>query len=131
GYESPKPAEFGDAGPNWGKIGWRVDVQYTTPPNAVKPKLHMHILGPLLPSRYSPLQPNGNGLQSVYLTEVSVDFARVLAGLIGREAQQLMTVVPDASIIKAAAAKGIEEWEEHLQREIRANDAIPETEKVA
>src|SRR5437667_5538751 len=39
GYESPKPAEFGDAGPNWGKIGWRVDVQYTTPPNAVKPKL--------------------------------------------------------------------------------------------
>ena len=40
----------------------------------------------LLPSRYSPLQPNGNGIQSIYLTEVSPTFAEVLAGLIGQEA---------------------------------------------
>ncbi len=131
GYESPKPAEFGDAGPNWGRIGWRVDIQYVTPKTSVKPKHHMHLLAQLLPERYSPLQPNGNGLQSVYLAEVSTAFAQVLAGLIGQEAKQLMEIAPDASIVKAAAAKGIEEWEEHLQREIRADAAIPETEKVA
>jgi putative restriction endonuclease len=131
GYESPKPPEFGDAGPNWGRIGWRVDVQYVTPKNLVRPKDHMHILARLLPDRYSPLQPNGNGLQSVYLAALPDGFAKVLAGLIGPEAQQLMEVAPEASIVKGAAAKGIEEWEEHLQKEIRSNPAIPETEKVA
>lgn len=27
-YECPKPDEFGVAGPNWDRIGWRVDVHY-------------------------------------------------------------------------------------------------------
>ncbi len=28
-YEAPKPAEFGAAGQNWQKVGWRVDIGYT------------------------------------------------------------------------------------------------------
>lgn len=46
----------------------------------VRPKDHMRVLGPLLPRKYSPLQPNGNGLQSVYLAELPVDMAEVLPG---------------------------------------------------
>jgi hypothetical protein len=34
---------------------------------------------------YSPLQPNGNGLQSVYLTEIPTSLAEVLMGLIGKD----------------------------------------------
>ena len=44
----------------------------------IRPKDHIDILRPLLPERYSPLQPNGNGLQSVYLTEIPVSLAEVL-----------------------------------------------------
>lgn len=40
----------------------------------------------LLPRRNPPLQANGNGIQSIYLIEVSPPFAEVLASLIGREA---------------------------------------------
>lgn len=29
-FESPKPAEFGNAGPNWNQIGWRVEVEWKT-----------------------------------------------------------------------------------------------------
>ena len=67
-WENPKPAEFGAAGQNWENIGWKVSVKFTELENKIRPKDHIGVLRPLLPERYSPLQPNGNGLQSVYLT---------------------------------------------------------------
>jgi putative restriction endonuclease len=62
-----------------------VKVHFTELANKVRPKEHIDILRPLLPDKYSPLQPNGNGLQSVYLTEVPKTLAEVLIGLIGQE----------------------------------------------
>jgi putative restriction endonuclease len=64
-WESPKPEEFGNAGQNWENIGWKVQVTFTELANRVRPKDHIDVLRPLLPERYSPLQPNGNGLQSI------------------------------------------------------------------
>ena len=69
-WESPKPTEFGDAGLYWENVGWKVKVGFTTLINKVRPKDHMDVLRAVLPSRYSPLQTNGNGIQSIYLTEV-------------------------------------------------------------
>ena len=84
-WESPKPVEFGTAGQNWENIGWKVKVSFAELVHKVRPKDHISILRPLLPERYSPLQANGNGLQSVYLTEVPTALAEVLVGLIGQE----------------------------------------------
>ncbi len=39
---------------------------------------------PFLPAKYSPLQTNGDGLQSVYLAELSEPLAQALIGLIGQ-----------------------------------------------
>src|SRR5687767_10026209 len=50
-YESPKPAEFGNAGPNWNAIGWRVDVRFERLDNEIKPSDHMLQLSPVLPQR--------------------------------------------------------------------------------
>ena len=63
-WENPKPTEFGNAGQNWENIGWKVTVQFTELINHVRPKNHIGLLGPLLPKKYAPLQPNGNGLQA-------------------------------------------------------------------
>ena len=60
----------------------------------VRPKDHMHVLGDLLPDRYSPLQSNGNGVQSIYLTEVPELLAEALIGLIGSEASLTRTMDP-------------------------------------
>ena len=57
-YPSPEPAN-----PDWNRIGWRVDVQYFPMENQISPKRHIEVLRPFLPSRYSPLQHNGNGNQ--------------------------------------------------------------------
>lgn len=78
----PKP-DFGAAGANWSQDGWFVPVDYCRLDTEIRPKDHMAVLGAFLPARYSPLLPNGNGLQSVYLTEVPEPLADALIGLIG------------------------------------------------
>src|SRR6266478_2644263 len=88
-WESPKPLEFGSSGQNWEGIGWRVKVHFTELANKVRPKDHIDVLRPLLPSKYSPLQPNGNGLQSVYVTEFPTTLAEVLFDLIGQEVEPI------------------------------------------
>jgi len=127
-WESPKPLEFGTAGQNWENIGWKVKVSFTELANKIRPKDHIEILRPLLPERYSPLQPNGNGLQSLYLTEVPTALAEVLAGLIGQE------VVPIASAahhVKPIAADDLDLWERKLERHLADDPAVPETERLA
>lgn len=79
----PKP-DFGAAGVNWSNEGWFVPVDYCALDNQIRPKDHAEILRPLLPARYSPLQPTGDGLQSVYLAEVAEPLANALIGLIGQ-----------------------------------------------
>jgi hypothetical protein len=66
-FESPKPVEFGSAGNYWKDVGWKVKVRFTPLAHQIRPKEHISLLLPFLPSKYSPLQANGNGLQSVYL----------------------------------------------------------------
>src|SRR5262249_54797091 len=117
GYESPIPAEFGAAGPNWERIGWRVDVMYRLPAPIIEARRHMDVLRQHLPPQYSPLQPDGRGLQGVYLTEISRTFAELLAGLVGAEARALVSTVTDFPS-PSASQKGIDEWEEHIQQEL-------------
>jgi putative restriction endonuclease len=77
-YEAPKPDEFGSIGQNWEQVGWRADVDYSEMHNPIMPKEHIEVIRSLLPIKYSPLQQNGDGFQSVYLAEVRDDLG--LAG---------------------------------------------------
>jgi putative restriction endonuclease len=61
-WECPKPDEFGSVGEYWEKIGWKVNVSFSTLLNKIRPKDHMAVLKNILPDRYSPLQRNGNGV---------------------------------------------------------------------
>jgi HNH endonuclease len=126
--ESPKPLEFGSAGQNWENIGWNVKVNFVELEHKILPKDHIELLRPLLPIRYSPLQPNGNGLQSVYLTEISTAFAEVLIGLIGQEIAPLAFA---ASEVRPIAADDLEFWERKLEQELVNDSTIQETERLA
>jgi putative restriction endonuclease len=127
-WESPKPQEFGTAGQNWENIGWKVTVQFTELENKVRPKDHIGILRPLLPEKYSPLQRNGNGLQSVYLTELPSSLAQALIGLIGREVSTLAVAARD---VKPIPADDLEMWEQTLERQATNDSSIRETERQA
>src|SRR6185437_4045121 len=127
-WESPKPLEFGTAGDNWEDVGWKVTVKFTQLENPPRPKDHIAVLRPLLPEKYSPLRPNGDGLQSVYLTEVPAPLAEVLMGLIGREAEGVRVAAQD---VKPVPADDLDNWERKLERQVANDTRIQETERLA
>lgn len=131
-YESPKPLEFGEAGAYWNNVGWRVRVNFQALQNPARPKDHIESLRPLLPDRYSPLQLNGNGIQSVYLTELSAELFGALVLLIGAEASDLREV---ASLIplqdRQVVATDMELWEHHIENAIDNDASIASTEREA
>jgi len=134
-YESPKPAEFGPAGPNWSNIGWRVDVHYVVLAKQIRPSDHMNQLGPVLPERYSPLQASGRGNQGVYRTHVQPQLAAVLVSLIGKEARDIATLAgkmaEEGGGHEQDTAVGLVQWEEHLLQNVNDDQTIPTTEKEA
>lgn len=128
-YEAPKPAEFGAAGRSWDLIGWRVDVRFTRLQNPVRPVEHMDRLRPYLPALYSPLRPNGNGLQSVYLTTLSDRLALQLVDLIGTEARAIIQDWSASEPSGIGFLAGQAEWEEHQVDEVKGRSDIGPTEK--
>jgi len=132
--ESPKPEEFGTAGLNWSQIGWRVGVRWRRLGNAIRPKDHIARLRPELASKYAPLALDGNGRQSVYLTQISASLASALFALIGKEATSVADVGHEISKIERdspAPERDIEEWERRVEVSITADAAIRETERTA
>jgi hypothetical protein len=127
-WENPKPLEFGTAGQNWENVGWKVKVEFTELKNIIRPKDHMSVLGSYLPEKYSPLQPNGNGLQSVYLTELPKPLAEVLMGLIGQEVAALSLT---AQTVKPVPADDLDYWEHKLELDIVGDSSVRETERLA
>lgn len=126
--ESPKPQEFGSAGQNWANIGWKVKVAFIELTTRVRPKDHIALLRPLLPTKYSPLQANGNGNQALYLTEVPAPLAEVLLGLIGREVEPLTQAAQD---VKPVSADDLDFWEGKIEEAVTKDVSIPETDRIA
>lgn len=127
-WESPKPQVFGLTGSYWENIGWKVKVHFFEIQSTIRPKDHMDLLGPLRSAKYSPLQANGNGLQSVYLAEISPEFAGVLTSLIGDEIAPIVQAAGDA---KPIAVDDIDFWESRIALDISENTGIAETERQA
>lgn len=117
---SVKP-DFGAAGGNWSAGGWLVQVEFQELEHPLRPKDHMSVLAPLLPSKYAPLQANGNGLQGVYLTELPTLFAAALEGLIGGQ----FTLAQERLVPPEPAISLVEQELAALQGRVD----IPETEK--
>jgi putative restriction endonuclease len=81
-YEAEKPTVFGAAGETWSATGWRVPVEFTPMDSPIRPSQHMEVLEPLLPTKYSPIRPNGVGNQQ-YLFPVPEPMAVALLVLLG------------------------------------------------
>ena len=130
-YEAPKPMEFGNVGAYWDRIGWKVEVHFTELRNVIRPMDHMHRLNAYLPTKYSPLRPNGYGLQNVYLTEVPNLLAQQLLDIVGTEGRALAHAWTAAAPVLDRPFSGQVEWEEHQVKELLTSTAIPDTEKQA
>jgi hypothetical protein len=73
-------------------------------------------------------------VQSIYLTSVPEDLAQALGALIGPEFEALAArgdEEDDQVSFVADDLPFVDEWEEHLQREIESNENLPTTERAA
>ena len=132
GYQCPKPKEFGETGAYWDNVGWKVRVRYQRLQKQVRPKDHIGLLRPLLPDRYSPLQTNGSGIQSVYLTELSAELFGAIAMLIGIEANNIRALAANQPLRdRQVVSADMEMWEHHLEGKIETDTSLPSTEREA
>lgn len=114
GYDAPKPEAFGNAGRNWSKIGYRVDVEYVRLERSLEPRAAWARIRPLLPERYSPLNAaNGKGLQSVYLAELPLELGALLWSLLADAGNALVARDARAALIASAEEPERESWERH------------------
>lgn len=120
----PKPDEFGSVGDYWANEGWMVGVYFTPAPSPLHPKAHIEAIAPMLPSRYSPIQSNGNGNQGSYLAGISDALGHLLLALMD------VDVVPGAhvSVMHIRDAENDDVLDDiHA---IEADASIPETQRL-
>lgn len=126
-FDAPKPSELEGKGDNWDTSGWMVKVSYNQMRSPIRPKEFIQKLRPVLPEKYSPLQWNGKGNQSVYLAELPNDFVRVLEGLLTTNGNALPKESPlDAQVSSDSPVTNLEDY---LEDEIHKSEDIEETEK--
>lgn len=128
-YPAPRPEEFGHVGQNWDEAGWRVDVDYVELSTPISPKAHIEAIRPLLPPKYSPLRPDGNGLQGVYLAEVGADLGQLLQSLITSAGNEFAPRPNDTAKGEDRRQQVVSEVEDHIESEIQATPTIDSTEK--
>ena len=117
-YTSSKPVEFGNQGQDWNEEGWRVDVDYRQVLVEASPKDTWDQIKTLLPSKYAPLNKDGNGVQA-YLFKISEALAQHLLIVTGtgeleqpvisldkiRYREQEQEIVADASLRETQKAQ--------------------------
>ncbi len=107
---APKP-NFRTAGSNWADVGWFVEVDFSPVTNPIAPKRFMTEIGPLLAPKYAPLRANGDGLQNLYLTEISAALSDLL----------IMLSNENVSILEQQLARVIDqETDDAIELEIRS-----------
>lgn len=127
GYEHTKPA-FGAIGEGWESDGWMVNVDYRELSKKIRPKEHIEKLRPLLPTKYSPLQTNGNGNEGVYLTHIPEPLAKKLLALIG---ENVIPVISESAEHQGEVKADNEAEADRIEKLIKKDTKITETEKEA
>lgn len=120
---APKPDEFGSKGENWSNDGWHVPVFWTVVGQPFRPKEHIERLNPHLPDRYAPIQGNGNGNQTAYLTKIDQGLINELMSLGAFDPKEAVADFGPAD--DRAIVDGIED---KIQATIESDDTLPKTE---
>lgn len=116
--EHEQPRELAGKRVEWDRMGWLVDVEYTQLSKPLPPSSIINEIRPHLPTKYSPLQSNGNGCQKCYLAEVPQLMAKAIIDSIGEEAERIVS--------HASNARG-----NAIEKAIVSDPNIGETEKQA
>jgi len=118
---TPKP-DFEGAGSNWNDTGWFLEVEFELLDDPFRPRDFKSQIIPFLPNKYSPINSvTADGLQGVYLAEISEELANHLVVLSHRDITDLKLNLED---------QRDDEDEELIQMEIRSKQLEGDLEKI-
>lgn len=123
-FTAPKPSEFGATGSYWSNEGWLLPVFWTRLDPLIRPRDLLHLIGPLLPQKYSPLQAaTGKGNQGVYLAAIPRDIYDVV---------RAYTYIDDVRLESGGANRltfqnVAEELDDRIEADIRRNLTLDDT----
>lgn len=120
--EMTKPLEFGTRGDVWSDNGWLVRVHWWPLAAPIRPKDFIQELVPTLPAKYSPLQKNGDGLQSVYLAALPERMAQLLLS----KSKEIVGLL--AEDINAQAGEVPDKFADRVEQGLRNDTTIDSTE---
>jgi putative restriction endonuclease len=121
-FTSGMPLALAPLATAWGDSGWLLPVAWTKLEQPIAPREHIDLIRNLLPIKYSPMKPDGNGNQNVFLAEISVELFELLCGLASFEpalalhAQQIAPTpesMDDEAAQRIVAAPGTQATEAH------------------
>jgi len=122
-FTSKKPLALAPLDTAWGDFGWLLPVSWTRLQNPVEPRQHIDLIRGLFPGKYSPMKPDGNGNQNVFLSEISAELFETLVGLAHFD--------PSLAEVGPAQAPTPELIDDEVAQRIINSDEVPETEKEA
>ncbi|MBK6378113.1 MAG: HNH endonuclease [Dokdonella sp.] len=122
---APKPTEFGNIGDYWANEGWLVEVDFVPVPKPLRPKAHIERIGPLLPSRHSPIRASGDGNQGTYLAAIPDSLGLLLMALLGADQVRELDAIAPFHVERAPDAELLDDI-----RDIDVDASIPETQRV-
>ena len=123
-FTAPKPSEFGSTGSYWSNEGWLLPVFWTRLDSPIRPRDLLHLIGPLLPGKYSPIRPaTGKGNQGVYLAAISREIYDVV---------RAYTHIDDVRLESGGANRltfqnVAEELDDRIEADIRSNLTLGDT----
>ncbi|WP_370682226.1 HNH endonuclease [Comamonas sp. GB3 AK4-5] len=115
--EESKPEAFGATGDVWDSQGWLVPVEWALLRKPLRPKDHLGAIGPLLPSKHSPIRrETGDGNQGCYLASISQNLGQLLLRLISPS---------DSAALEALALQAAQTSEDIAEAQIATSGGSP------
>lgn len=122
-FSASKPGEFGAVGSYWTQEGWLLPIAWWEAPIPVEPKNLLGSIIPLLPSKYSPLNPKtGHGNQKAYLAKIDNRLFEIIAREINFE-----EIKPPIS--SSSRNELVIKLEASIQQGIEKDSSLEDTEK--
>jgi hypothetical protein len=120
---SVKPDEFQQVKTDWSREGWYLPVDWRGLKTRIRPKSIIAELAPLLPIKYSPVNPkSGNGNEKAYLAQISKSIFDVV--IRGQEEVAASLSNRAASIVDPTF-----QLDDVAERSIELDDSLTDTEK--
>lgn len=127
-FTAPKPSEFGATGSYWSNEGWLLPVFWTRLDPPIRPRDLLHLIGPILPEKYSPLQhATGKGNQGVYLAAIPRDIYDVVRAHTHVDDVRLETGGANRLTFQSV----VEELDDRIEIDIRSDLTMDDTIRTA